>query len=365
MPFKLNKKIRDLKPYYPAVGDYRMRLDANESFLSLPENIIREITHEIRSLELNRYPDSQAKELIKAYSEFCGVDESCITAGNGSDELICVIVNAFLQKGDKVITLRPDFSMYRFYSALNEAQIIDIAKNDDLSIDIDKVIHSSNCENARLIIFSNPCNPTSLGVDREDMRKLLNSVNALVVLDEAYMEFWDQSLLGEFKDYDNLIILKTTSKAFSAAAIRLGFAVCNEHLTNALKSVKSPYNVNALTQVAGRCIYSHKQELEDAQRTIKSSLTMLYNRVKAIQESYPCFELMESRTNFVLLRFKDWELAERIFKYLQSNGIIVRKFDNCLRITCSREEDNEETLKLILEVIKNEESSNNKKDARN
>lgn len=148
--------------------------------------------------------------------------------------------------------------MYDFYGYVSECRGIEIKKDENFTIDIDKVIETCNNENVKLLIFSNPCNPTSVGLTREAVRKIIRGVSALVVLDEAYMDFWNESMLGEFENYDNLLILKTCSKAFGLAALRVGFAVGNEKLVRAIKAVKSPYNVNTCSQKMAEAVLKNR-----------------------------------------------------------------------------------------------------------
>jgi histidinol-phosphate aminotransferase len=227
MAYEVNEKIRELVPYQPITGNYRIRLDANESFL-VPENeILKAIQKDAVSVAFQRYPDPIAQELCEAFAKAYNVNVENVVAGNGSDELISLLFSSFLMKGECAVTLSPDFSMYSFYCGIAEGQNKEFKKRDDFSFSIDDLIDFVNKNKARMLIFSNPCNPTSLGVKREEIRKLVSSVNALVVLDEAYMDFWDQSMLSEVNQYDNLIILRTCSKAIGAASLRLGFAVSN------------------------------------------------------------------------------------------------------------------------------------------
>ena len=225
--YTLNEKIRDLEPYEPIAGEYKIRLDANESFLCLPESVMASALHAMMRVELNRYPDPTAKDLCAAFAKSYKVKPACVAAGNGSDELINVIFQSFLMKGETYATLTPDFSMYDFYGYVSECRGIEIKKDENFTIDIDKVIETCNNENVKLLIFS---------LTREAVRKIIRGVSALVVLDEAYMDFWNESMLGEFENYDNLLILKTCSKAFGLAALRVGFAVGNEKLVRAIKA---------------------------------------------------------------------------------------------------------------------------------
>ena len=238
--YTLAKKVRDLEPYTPVEGRFRIHLDANESFLSLPDPIREKIARKVAALPFNRYPDPLAKELSEKYAAVYGLDPACLTVGDGSDELISMINGCLLEKSDKVMTFSDDFSMYAFYSFLSEHPSLVLQKEEGFRIDVDKALDCIKKENVRAVIFSNPCNPTGRGLSRDEVRRLITGTDALVVLDEAYMDFWDQSLLPEVAEYDNLIILKTLSKAFGLAGLRVGFAVANPTLTRALQAVKSP-----------------------------------------------------------------------------------------------------------------------------
>ena len=303
--FQLNEKVKNLTPYEPISGTYEIRLDANESFLTFPKEIEDEMVDALRNSALNRYPDPMAAKLVKGFADYFGVNADCVTAGNGSDEIISVIMNAFLQKGDKILTLEPDFSMYRFYAEIAECDSVKYQKDENLDVNIDDVIELANKENVRIVIFSNPCNPTSRIVTKDDVRKLINSVDSLVVLDEAYMDFaGDESLLGEFENYDNLIILKTCSKALGSAALRLGFAVANKTLTNVIRAVKSPYNVNSVSQALGEVLFAHPDYIDKCIETVVNSRKELYKELLEIK-SDKIEKIYETNTNFVFMKVKN------------------------------------------------------------
>lgn len=347
--FTLNEKVKNLTPYEPISGTYEIRLDANESFLTVPKEIENEMVEALRNTALNRYPDPMATKLIKGFSDYFKVNPECVTAGNGSDEIISVIMNAFLQKGDKILTLEPDFSMYRFYAEIAECESVKYQKNDDLDVNIDEVIALANAEKVRIVIFSNPCNPTSRIIKKDDIIKLINSVESLVVLDEAYMDFaGDESLLGEFQNYDNLIILKTCSKALGSAALRLGFAVANKTLTNVIRAVKSPYNVNSVSQALGEVLFAHPDYIDECIETVIKSKEELYSAILEIK-SDKIERIYESHTNFVFLKVKN---AHEVFEKMKNRGIIIRNMGEFLRITAGTKYENEKMLaelKAILE----------------
>ena len=349
--FQLNEKVKNLTPYEPISGTYEIRLDANESFLTFPKEIEDEMVDALRNSALNRYPDPMATKLVDGFSKYFNVNPDCVTAGNGSDEIISVIMNAFLQKGDKILTLEPDFSMYRFYAEIAECESVKYQKDENLDVNIDDVIALANNENVRIVIFSNPCNPTSRIVTKDDVRKLINSVDSLVVLDEAYMDFaGDESLLNEFNDYDNLIILKTCSKALGSAALRLGFAVANKTLTNVIRAVKSPYNVNSVSQAIGEVLFSHPDYIDNCIKTVVDSKKALYAELIKI-ESDKIERIYETHTNFVFMKIKN---AKQVFEKMKENSIIIRNMGDYLRITAGTEYENEkmlETFKKVLEEV--------------
>lgn len=349
--FQLNDKVKNLTPYEPISGTYEIRLDANESFLTVPEEIENEMVEALKNSALNRYPDPNATKLVEGFSKYFGVNPECVTAGNGSDEIISVIMNAFLQKGDKILTLEPDFSMYRFYAEIAECKSVKYQKDNNLDVNIDDVISLANAENVRIVIFSNPCNPTSRIVTKDDIRKLINNTDALVVLDEAYMDFAEnESLLGEFEKYDNLIILKTCSKALGSAALRLGFAVANKTLTNVIRAVKSPYNVNSVSQALGEVLFSHPDYIDNCIKTVVNSKKELYSAILEIK-SDKIEKVYETHTNFVFMKVKN---AKQVFEKMKENSIIIRNMGDYLRITAGTKYENEkmlETFKKVLEEI--------------
>lgn len=349
--YKLNKKIRDLEPYDPITGEMKIRLDANESCVNFPDDIMQEIHTAIDNISFNRYPDPNAEGVCKAFADYYGINPSNVVAGNGSDELISIICTSFLMKGQSVITVAPDFSMYRFYCSISELECKTVEKNDDLTIDVDKLIETVNNSNAGAVIFSNPCNPTSKGLDKEEVRRLIKSVDTLVVLDEAYMDFWDKSLLDEVCDYSNLIILRTASKAVGAAAIRLGFAVACETIIKAIKAVKSPYNVNTVSQEIGRIVYSHKEYLTKKRNYIVSQRQKLYNDVVELSDKYPqFFTVINGCSNFVFVKST---IGKELFEYLLSQGTAIRYMGEFIRITAGTDEENSTLIFQIEEFCKN------------
>lgn len=344
MSYQLNDKIKNLKPYNPGTGNYKIRLDSNESPYNYPDDFLKEISKAIKSIDYNRYPDHNSTNLTNAFSKYYNIDPKTVTVGNGSDELIFIIESCFLEKGDKLLVVNPDFSMYTFYSHICEVEHESFNKPDDLSCDIDKLIERLNKGDISAVIFSNPCNPTAQGITKDKVIKLVSSVNCLVILDEAYMDFWTESLINKVKDFNNLIVLRTASKAMGSAAIRLGFAVSNYTITNGLKAVKSPYNVNSISQVVGELLYKSKKMLNLYRDNIVKNTKKLYNRLMGISKEHKNLYVFKTCTNFVFIKT---DLSKELFDYLKENSILIRRFDEYLRITSGTEEENQILLKYI------------------
>lgn len=351
MSYSLNKKLADLKPYDPIQGSFKIRLDANESFIDINKDLQNELVSVLAEIPLNRYPDPFASAPVKAFSELYNIPEKYITAGNGSDELISIITSCFLETGDKILTLAPDFSMYAFYGSLYELNVETMEKEPDLTINVDKVIRYCQKNNIKALIFSNPCNPTSLGLKKADVIRLIENIDGLIILDEAYMDFWTESLLDIVGEYDNLIILKTCSKAIGMAALRLGFVVANEVITTALRAAKSPYNTDSISQAIGAFVLSQKETLADNCRQLVELRTELYNEIKTLSEKYPVLgTVYPTVTNFVFIKTS---AAEKIFLELMNRSIAIRKFNGYLRITAGSKDENKQLISELTDILKN------------
>lgn len=331
MSYSLNDKLSRLKAYDPIEGNYDVRLDANESFVPIGEVLMGRINDEIAKLALNRYPDPFADGAVTSFSQFYKVEKKYVTAGNGSDELISIITSCFLKSGDNIVAMTQDFSMYVFYGSLYELNTYIFEKEKDFTVNPEKLVSFCKKNRAKMLIFSNPCNPTSLGLKKEEVKYIVDSLDCLIVLDEAYMDFWDQSFLDEIANYDNLIILKTCSKAVGLAGIRFGFAVAGETITNALKAAKSPYNTDAVSQKIVEIVLSYETKIHNNINLILENRRALEISMQAINDKYKCFDkIFDSKTNFLYIKTK---LYDFIYQSLLTESIAIRKFDGYIRIS--------------------------------
>lgn len=342
------ERIGRIAPYEPMKGDYPVRLDANESFVSLPQSLREELSGIVADFAFNRYPDPLAEEVTALFAAYHGVDPACLTAGNGSDELIALILGNLLERGECVLTASPDFSMYRFYASLSGIRCASLQKDESLCMTAEDLISAARRENARLIIFSNPCNPTAQGMPAKEVLWLCDSFGGLVVVDEAYMDFWDQSVISEAALCENLIVLRTCSKALGMASLRLGFAAACPEITQALRKIKSPYNVNGLTQAVAAAVLRHPEVLREATARVAASCRSLCGSLTALAEKNGGIRVYPTRTNFVTVAST---CSGRLYDGLLSRGICVRRIGTLLRITAGSEAENAALISALGELL--------------
>ena len=362
----LHKKMEKFTPYSLNgeidLNQIKIRLDANESYANLPGYILEDIQENIKKIDFNRYPDPEAAELIKKYSEYLKISEDVdidvknIAAGNGSDELLSIIINSFLSKGDKIMTFTPDFSMYAFYGDIIEANVIKSQKTgeNNFAIDFDEIAERIKKENIKLVVFSNPCNPTGRLESKEVLKKFIKSVNIPVILDEVYMSFAEnnkeQSFLCDFLEYPNLIVMKSLSKSVGLASIRVGFAISNEDFINMIKTIKSPFNVNSVSQKIAEVVLSYPDYLGEKLKSIKENKIYLQKSLNKLFSVKKGIKIYDTETNFILI---ETDKAKEIFNFLLENKILVRNFSNrFVRITAGSREENDVLTNVLADFIK-------------
>lgn len=330
--------IWKLKPYSSARNEYSghqasVFLDANENPYNSPTN---------------RYPDPLQKELKLSLSKVKEVNPENIFLGNGSDEAIDLQFRCFCEPGiDNVVAIEPTYGMYRVCADINNIEYRPVPLDKHFEFKADHLLAASD-KHTKLIFLCSPNNPTGNNLPREEMIKVLENFDGLVIIDEAYKDFSDSpSFLKELSRFPNLIILQTFSKAFGCAAIRLGMAFASLDIINILNEVKYPYNVNQLTQQKALEMLQRYYLVERWVKTLKEEKIILKEKLSQlpiIKEIYP------SDANFLLVRVTN---AEKIYNYLVDKGIIVRNRSsitlclNCLRITIGKSIENEKVLSAL------------------
>ena len=336
----LRDNILRLAPYSCARDEFKgeasVYLDANES----PYNN-----------GTNRYPDPLQAEVKKLLAPIKKVRPSQIFLGNGSDEAIDLVYRIFCRPGiDNVVAPAPTYGMYQVCADINDIEYRAVPLADGYQLDM-PAMKAAIDQNTKAIWLCSPNNPTGNVFAKEDLLWFLDNVNAMVVVDEAYIDFSDKGTMVEMLDkYPNLIVLQTFSKAWGQAAIRLGIALASEEVIGYFNKVKYPYNVNILTQQHALKV------LEDVAKKERNVAEILVQRdvLRDLLLSLSCVkEVYPSDANFLLCKVSD---ADAIYTYLQQKGIIVRNRNrvtlcaNCLRITVGTPTENAEIYETLKEI---------------
>lgn len=320
-------------------------LDANELPFDLPAGLKEEIINELRSISWNRYPDIYSDKLRMALGRYVNMGYGRIVAGNGSDELISLILKALLEYGDKAMTIEPTFSMYSFYAMQCGVEVVAFPLEEDFKLDIYRLKKAIRKERPKLLILCNPNNPTGQGIGLEELKELASDFEGYLLLDEAYYEFYGVTGLELLRDYDNVIILRTLSKAFGLAGLRIGYMVASKEIVDRILAVKSPYNVNSLTQEVAVKVLEHMEAVQDRIGLIKSERERLYMRLCEIAglKVYP------SCANFLLVKALQ---IDGIKEELAKQAIKTRYFDHptlkdCIRISIGSKEENDRVIGVL------------------
>ncbi|MDX1653364.1 MAG: histidinol-phosphate transaminase [Brumimicrobium sp.] len=338
----LRPNIQNLSPYSSArdefYGDEGIFLDANEN--PFPS-------------DFNRYPDPFQRKLKEALAPVKGVRPSEIILGNGSDEILDLIFRSFCIPGkDSVVTIKPSYGMYRVLADLNDLNLIEVALNTEFQIDASSVLKAA--EEAKLIILCSPNNPTGNELDRNEIHKILQNFNGIVVIDEAYSDFSDiSSAIELLDDYPNLIISQTLSKAYGLAGIRIGIGISSEEIIRVLNTVKPPYNVNAGSQRVALERLKNTETVHKEIIQIKMERSRLFTY---LQTNENIIKVYPTEANFILFKVND---ANIWYKYLVEKGIVIRNrtnnfgCTNCLRITVGTNEENNRFMEIVDEMKNN------------
>ena len=338
----IRPNIRRLKPYRSARHDFTsgILLDANENAFGSA------IT--VDGLSLNRYPDPYQRDLRSALAKLHDVSRENIFAGVGSDEVIDLLLRIFCEpQSDSMMVLEPTYGVYRVAADVNNVRVISCLLSDDFQIDLAAVKRQLN-GSTKILFCCSPNNPTGNLLRREDILALCQSTQTIVVVDEAYADFaMAPSLIADVARIPNLVILRTLSKAWGLAAIRLGYAVANQLVISYLLKVKAPYSINILTSTeALRAL----EKTEYVQNSVSSTIKERGRLQSALMELAIVQHVFSSDANFLLVRFTR---ARAIYEALAQRGIIVRdrsaepKLTECLRISVGTPEQNDALLTAL------------------
>ena len=323
-----------------------IRVNGNESYKNLDNEDLLNALESTKNTKFNRYPDSDSKRLREEYGRLIDMPLENIIAGNGSDEMISLVIAVYVKRKSVVMTIKPDFSMYDFYVSLNNGVIKKFETREDGSFSLDDFIAFGKEINP--IIISNPNNPTGHTLNNIEILKILDVFReSKILIDEAYYEFYGQTMLKYVNEYKNLIITRTLSKAWGLAALRVGFLISNEDNVVELNKYKVPYNLNQLSQDIACNIINHPEKVIKNVEEIVSERERLYKNLKEIElRNKEIITFYPSKANFIFAKSK---YKDKIKAEMEEQGILIRYFnDDTFRISIGESWEND----LIITVIK-------------
>ena len=326
----LRPHIAGIKPYTSARHENSegLLLDANENPFGT----------------YNRYPDPFQSELKSRLAEIKGVDADRLFIGNGSDEIIDLLIRLFCEPGkDKILTFAPTYGMYKVSAAINAVETIEIPLTRDF--EIPSVLPPD--ENIKMVFICSPNNPTGNTIPGDSIQRVLDRFKGIVVVDEAYIDFSEEDSWMT-KKKSNLVVMQTLSKSWALAGLRLGIAIADPVLIGYLNKIKPPYNVSTANQIEALNTLSHKNAFEkriELIRQEKETLEASLQKLEIVEKIYP------SQANFLLVEFKN---SDRVFEFLLKEGIVIRKraseVPGCLRITVGTPDENQVLLKALNKI---------------
>lgn len=345
----ISKRALGLESYKVEPNLQGIILDKNEIPWSLNDKVKEALIIRIKDMDFNRYPDSSCAALKAAISKYTGVNADSISVGNGSDETIYTLLQVLINPGDTIAVHNPTFSMYKVYGTICGARIWEYNLDSNFMMKLDEFTASLQKEKPKVVFLCNPNNPTGRRLELTEIEQILKNTSGIVVVDEAYFEFSGQTAAGLLSKYENLIILRTFSKAFGLAALRVGYVLACPTIIGYIDRVRSPFNVNMFAQIAAAEVLDNIDTVTERIKTIKSErkkLAILLAQLDGLE----CFE---SWSNFLLIRSK---YAGEINKRLREAGIYIRNFSNpilkdCLRVTIGSPSENDKFYEIVKEVL--------------
>ncbi len=345
-------EVRALESYRVGTPPHRIKLNQNESSIELPDPIKEEIVERLRAVPWSRYPQQARPELGALLREVLDLPKEIeVVTGNGSNELIQALFVAILAPGEKIVVPVPTFLLYQQFAAILGAKVIDVLLGVDLGYDAERIMEAIGRTEAKAVVFARPNNPTGTSIPIEAVERLLENADALVVVDEAYGEFADDTVLTLLPEHANLVVLRTFSKAFRSAGLRIGYLLAHSVLTEQIVKVLPPFNTSIVSYEAALSILRHRALLRSGlERTIVERDRMV-EALDGIRGITP----VPSEANFICFRTE--EPPRSVFDRLLDRGILVRDISgypmlaDCLRVSVGTSDENRAFVTALEEIM--------------
>jgi len=327
-----------------------MKLDANENFMLPREFMASEMFHLSKNLDTRLYPTDQKTRLASAIANYLNIQSDQVVIGNSSDDILEITSRVFLKEKDvTAISVTPTFVMYQVIASNLGHRLIEVPLRDDFTLDVDKVMDA--CERSTHVLFlCSPNNPTGKQFPADQVRELADKFEGILIVDEAYVEYAPHSVIGLTKEYENIVVLRTFSKAFGLAGLRIGYAVTNQKIAATLKAIQLPYNINVVSLELALRALTRIDEVRAAVDLVKAERNLLIGNVKAIPGLVP----YPSDANFVLL--KTPRRARQIRDDLAEKRVLVRCYNssslsNYMRVTVGTRQMNTAFVRALGEIM--------------
>ncbi|MBN2357225.1 histidinol-phosphate transaminase [candidate division KSB1 bacterium] len=347
------KSVQKLQGYVsPPQIDVRAKLNQNESPFDLPDDIKTKVLAKAAHMPWQRYPVNESPEIKKRLASLYQLKTEQLLLGNGSNQLLQTLLSACLEKGDRVLTCPPTFGLFDLYTSVYDGVTVPVLYPPGTETPRQKILQALIDEKPRLVLLCSPNNPTGAEFETDLVREICALAPGVVMIDEAYAEFSNQSFLPLLQEYQNLIISRTFSKAFSMAGLRLGYFMAQPSLIQQLTKINLPYNINIFTELVACQVLDQKEHVVSRVRMIREERQRLFKALGQIAELvvYP------SAANFLLFKYHK---ASQLISFLKSEGILIRdvggypELENHARVTVGSTEDNSLFLDKLLEYITN------------
>jgi histidinol-phosphate aminotransferase len=346
----INERIRGISQYHLEPEDSTVKLNQNESPFDWPQQIKEDVADFCRTRPWNRYPNFVPDGLKKQLSAYTGVPAPGILVGNGSNEMLLVLMLSLASQQRDVILCQPTFTVYRLFAAGVGAteRVVYLDKN--LNFDVDAICDTVRTYPGSVLILCSPNNPTGSVLSESALRKILSVHTGFCVLDQAYVEFGGYSAVPLLKSNPNLIVTRTFSKAFAGAGLRLGYMLGTPEVIGQINKIKAPYNINFFSEHVGGVLLSQPGTVRERIDFIVSERDSLYGRCAAL----PFDAVYKSAANFILLRCSG---KSELFAQLKKRGILVRDVssypmcENCLRVNVGTKEENALFLQAVTDFF--------------
>jgi histidinol-phosphate aminotransferase len=334
--------LKDMEPYPPAPSE-GIKLDANESPWNLPENIRRKLIRWLEDAEnLNRYPETGNTALRERLARHWEVAPSNVTCGVGSDQLIDMICRVFLEPGDRVAAFKPTFGMYAATAELNHGRAVSVPVGYDTRA-ARELLRAARENGAKIIFLCSPNNPTGRARSDDAICRVLENAECVVVLDEAYADFNGSSFVARIAEYPNAIVIRTFSKAYGLAGIRVGYAVAGEGTIELINKAKPPFNIPTISQLLAEWAMDEAGEFASRAKNLAAARDRLIETLAPID----WLDAEPSDANFILLTSR-FDIAPA----LSSGGVRARDFGvrdgiRRVRVTVGTDEENKKVGDLL------------------